>query len=83
MFLLSSFLIISLGITANKVLCFCPLNHKNGLFYIFGFFPFFFFYLFKVMKEVSSNPMKSFLFNMAMRAKRAELERFVNDSLTV
>lgn len=29
----------------------------------------------KVMKEVSSNPMKSFLFNMAMRAKRAELER--------
>lgn len=41
------------------------------------------FFFLKVMKEVSSNPMKSFLFNMAMRAKRAELERFVNDSVTV
>ena len=82
MFLLSCFLIISLEITANKVLCFCPLNHKNGMFYIFGFF-FFFFFFFKFMKEVSSNPMKSFFFIMAMRAKRAELERFVNDSVTV
>ena len=33
---------------------------------------------FQVIKQVSSSSIKSFLFNLAMRSKKAELERLVN-----